>query len=192
MGNGETHQIQTIIHNPPFDGVEESSYVKELLTSELLYISELIHAHPQEQRLRRIFVRSLFAYIEGSAFRLKQDALKFGKFPAKEIPFLRERESRLNDRGEVSEADMRIPTLQNLYYSFCAFGKACGVDGTLDKSHHRWDSLKKALKIRHRIYPSKILNGPGHNRSRMAASYRRTRLVLRSAFRCPGKSYRAI
>ena len=60
--------------------------------------------------------------------------------------------------GEKSQRGRsHIKLLANLIYSFDAYGRAFGIDGALDISDNRWDSLKRALKIRHRITHPKNL-----------------------------------
>ena len=151
MNVKKTSRIRTLMPVPPFDKLPESDQVMALLKSELLFVEKRINAHPKEQRWRRIFVRSLFAFIEGCAYRLRQDAMGFKEFPTKELQVLKEKEYRLNEKGEISEGDMHIQTLANLRYSFNAYGRAFAINGALDISDNRWDSLERAQKIRDRI-----------------------------------------
>lgn len=151
MGDEETHIFQSIVPVPPFDKLLESDQVIQLLLRELSFIEKMISGHPREQRLRRIYIRSLFAFIEGTVYRLKQDAMAFKEFPHSELPILKEIIPRLNNKGKVEETEMHLRLMDNLRYAFCAIGEAFGIVYTLDSSDNGWSSIKKSLAIRHRI-----------------------------------------
>ena len=91
---------------PDFDALQESDKVMGFLKSELTFIEDQIKDQPKEQRWRRIFVRSLFAFIEGCAYRLKQDAMGFREFPAEDLQVLKEKEYHLNERGKIAEGEI--------------------------------------------------------------------------------------
>jgi len=148
---------QTMIPIPPFDIVFESNQMFALLHSELDFILEKMGKAFKEQRWRRIYIRSLFAFIESCAYRLKQDAMIFKKFPLKEVYILKEKRYHLNDKGEIVEENLHLKTLANLRFSFDVYARAWDINFKLDISDVRWEDLKKALKIRHRITHPKNL-----------------------------------
>lgn len=150
-------RIRSIVPVPPFDVWLESDQMFNVLNNELELISNEINRKKKEQRWRRIFIRSLFSFIENCAYRLKQDARTFKKFPEEELCILTEKRHSLDDKGKVVEEKLFLKTLPNLKYAFNAFATAMDIDFKLNTGDARWENLKKSLKIRHRITHPKNL-----------------------------------
>ena len=151
-------RIRTII--PEQEVIAESDAMLNVLHSEVNTILEKTREEPRNQRWRRVFVRSLFAYIEGSCFRMKQDALFFDdEFTPGEIILLEEKEYSLKNNGNVKERNAHLRSEDNLKFSFMMLAKALGRDFELNLQGNGWVRYQKALKIRDRItHPKKIQN----------------------------------
>jgi len=138
----------------------ESGSMFDVLYQELAYIEQRIKASPKDQRLRRIYIRSLFAMVESCIFRMKQDAMAIKKdFSPEEILLMKETRGTLDDSGRVKKANDHIRTLPNLKFAIKAYTKALGINFKLNFADHRWDAFKNALKIRHSLtHPKHFLD----------------------------------
>lgn len=102
--------------------------------------------------MRRALIRSIFSFIEGCCFRLKQDALVFcNEFSPGEISLLKEKTYILNARGIVEEKEAYLKAKHNLKFAFKAYAKAFNADFELKVNSEGWKSYLYALKIRNRI-----------------------------------------
>jgi len=106
---------------------------------------------------RRIFIRSLFAYIEGTCYRLKQDVKLFKKPSPKEDSFISEKTYALDEKGSIKERDFYLRPEGNLRFAFRIYAECFGSDFKLKTDGNGWDAYKRALVIRNRItHPKKI------------------------------------
>jgi len=156
MYNTRAKFIKTLV--PASDTLFESDSMLNVLKNENDFILEKISKQPKEQRWRRIFIRSLFAFIETLCFRLKQDALEFNKFSSAEESILNEKTYVLNNKGEVEAKVLFLKTPENLRFSFNAFAKAVEAKFVLKVDDVGWDSFKQSLKVRHKITHPKKFN----------------------------------
>lgn len=105
---------------------------------------------------RRIFIRSLFAYIEGTCYRLKQDVKLFKKYSPQEDSIISEKTYVLDEKGSVKERDLYLRPQENLRFAFRIYAGCFGSGFKLKTDGNGWNAYKNALKIRNRIiHPKK-------------------------------------
>jgi hypothetical protein len=110
---------------------------------------------------RRMYVRAVFAAIEGEIFLLKQAALLYDgifntPFTPAEKMFLLEETFDLNDKGEPIKFKAKISLKKNIRFAFRAFAHATGTDIKLKVDDAGWLSFQEAIKIRDRlVHPKK-------------------------------------
>jgi hypothetical protein len=105
---------------------------------------------------RRTLVRALFAYIEGSSYRLKQVAPPVAEYNSvalskAETALLTEESYDLNDKGEAIIKKAKLRTAENLLFSVKIVSKAAKSTYEIDKSTEGWSAFKETIKIRDRI-----------------------------------------
>lgn len=113
-----------------------------------------------DQFNRRMYVRSVFALIEGMVYRMKQICLsepaeRHYDFSAAEIALLREEAYELEDKGRVKIRPSKIRTPANVRFAFEAFSKYHGSDFTLE-DRIGWQFFLQALKLRDRLMHPKF------------------------------------
>jgi len=130
-------------------------------------------AHSAEQLLdendtqfaRRAYIRSVFAYIEGTVWILKQTCLKAKpisgnrRMSLAEYALLSEETYGLKSNGEpeVLTKFYRLP--DNVKFIFGLINKLFQAGIDLGVGKKKWDSFLKALEIRHRItHPKESLS----------------------------------
>ncbi len=107
------------------------------------------------QYIRRIYLRSLFTFIEGNSFRLRQMALAAHNnraqcFSNEEIMMLEEKDIDIKDNGDLNIKTKYIGFAENIRFSQNSYIKAIGGDQP-DYTANGWAQLKKALVLRNRI-----------------------------------------
>jgi len=106
---------------------------------------------------RRVYVRAVFAWIEGVCFLMRQYVLRerlrepISADAIPELAALMEDTYTVNDAGQVKISDLRTPTPNNLIFSILALSHARGFPLQIDKSGKNWQDYRRALKIRDRI-----------------------------------------
>jgi hypothetical protein len=106
---------------------------------------------------RRIFIRSLFAYIEGTCFRLKQDVRLFKECSPQEDSIISEKSYVLDEKGSIKKRDLYLRPIENIRFAFRIYAGCFGPGFKLKTDGNGWNSYKNALKIRNRItHPKKI------------------------------------
>jgi hypothetical protein len=107
---------------------------------------------------KRLIVRSIFAFIEGVIFQLKQLALmavaeKPGLLKPEEIAVAREEDYELDDSGKITMTKAKLRFRANFRFAFGLIIKANNVDPKYmpDFGSHEWEILCKAIAIRDRI-----------------------------------------
>lgn len=106
---------------------------------------------------RRIFIRSLFAYIEGTCFRLKQDVKLFKKCSPQEDSVISEKSYALDEKGSIKERDLYLRPKENIRFAFRIYAGCFGSGFKLKTDGNGWKAYERALKIRNRItHPKKI------------------------------------
>ncbi|WP_299180322.1 hypothetical protein [uncultured Neptuniibacter sp.] len=108
------------------------------------------------ERLRRVYVRSVFSFIEGITFQLKQIALERAvanrvTFSAAELALLNEEKYKLKDSGEADLTFEMLELQSNIKFAAKSFIKALDSTYTATYSDSGWGSLKSAKGIRNRL-----------------------------------------
>jgi len=124
------------------------------LSKDLDQASKLLQEN-DSQFTRRIYLRSLFAFIEGNSFHLRQMALAAHNhrtqcFSNEEIVMLEEKDIGIKDNGVLKVRKKHIDFATNIRFSQNSYIKAIGGDQP-DYTSNGWAQLKKALKLRNRI-----------------------------------------
>jgi hypothetical protein len=103
---------------------------------------------------RRVYVRTLFATIEGIVFAIKQELLEGLAQIAcshEEVAILREETYSLNSKGGVVSQKKLIPIDDNLLFVANKILAQRLSPQRIDTSGSEWFDFKKAIAIRHRI-----------------------------------------
>ena len=104
--------------------------------------------------IKRTYIRSHFAMIEGVAHQLKRLALEADKNANRlnlaEKEFLAERSADVLENGKVKIKSAKIRTLPNLLFAINSVIKTLDLNFELNKGVG-WEALLKAIKIRDRI-----------------------------------------
>jgi len=122
-------------------------------------------AHSAEQFLdendtqftRRAYIRSIFAYIEGTVWILKQTCLKAKpisgnkRISLAEHALLSEETYELKSNGEPKTQTKFLRLPDNLKFTFGLINKLFKTSIDLGVGKKEWDNFLKALEIRHRI-----------------------------------------
>lgn len=108
-----------------------------------------------KQYLRRSYVRSLFAMIEGTIHCVKE--LEFGELYTRKkacIPTLvalKEEMFDIDEKGKIKKNTKFVMSANNLRFMVNTFERLYGKDLDLGIGTLRWTSFKRAIKIRNRI-----------------------------------------
>lgn len=126
--------------------------------------------HDSRQQWRRLYVRSVFASIEGFAFFLKQhtlnrrmidcyDSFKTGKpdLPLRDLALLFEESYTLKDNGEPQTTNAKLRTLPNLLFALSSFAQSVGSKWQMRKDTG-FEALTTAIRIRDRLTHPKTLD----------------------------------
>jgi hypothetical protein len=105
---------------------------------------------------RRHYVRSVFAFVEGFVFQMKQVAVAahkdgFVQFTSGDLALLVEVSYDLDDRGEVRRRPANLPFANNARFGLTAFGRALAPGYSISFSDSGWETLRRAAKVRNRI-----------------------------------------
>lgn len=135
--------------------------LQEKLKADKNQIKKLLVDSPQDQFLRRTFIRTIFAEIEANCFFLKRILLlcnesELIKLTSGELSVLLDKKYSLKDNGKIQESNNILRTLPNIKFTITTFDKkflpkqnAVSID---------WGCLEKSVKIRNRIVHPKLLN----------------------------------
>jgi hypothetical protein len=112
------------------------------------------------QNARRAYIRSLFAFIEGSIWILKQIIVnvvaKTEEVPPAELALLSDISFELKSNGEVKESTKYLRLPDNIKFTFKTLDKYY-KNGNLDINEKDWSNFQVCLKVRNRItHPKKI------------------------------------
>ena len=141
----------------------EEDYLEEL-KKRFIFFGHLSEDLDQAKRLleendsqftRRMYLRSLFAFIEGNSFRIRQMALAAHNqraqcFSNEEIVMLEEKDLGIKDNGDLKIRTKYIDFATNIRFSQNSYIKAFGGDQP-DYTDNGWAQLKQALELRNRI-----------------------------------------
>lgn len=107
--------------------------------------------------IRRMYIRAVFAAIEGTCYTLRTDIINDIETKKHKIPFadeamLREETYSLNKQSLEGEVNTRyIPLDTILLFTFKHLTTFAKVSYDIDKSTNGWRSFKQALRTRNRI-----------------------------------------
>ena len=127
------------------------------LVDDVLVATDIWKANPSHSTPRRIYVRSVFACIEGVVQVMKSasvtinDAHELACLSAEELCVLREQESFVADNGALRSKKMRISLLPNLLFTVHIFERVKGVPHVDYTSDPRMPTLREAIQIRDRL-----------------------------------------
>ena len=133
---------------------DELELLFNTLLDDVVYAAELLVKN-DNQTNRRIYIRAIYALLEGEIYERKQMALAIidslqHDILRDEIPLLTEIDMSIDDDGTPRARERHLPLAQNILYSLKIIARAFSIDPRIDKSNG-WDALLKAIKIRHRI-----------------------------------------
>ncbi len=116
-----------------------------------------------KQFWRRVYIRSLFAFIEGVVYNMKQVALEAledckANLTNGEEAILQEKNYNLDDTGAIKPIDTRLSIRRNIKFAFTILAKSSGQYYSLDIGDARWDAFLKTLKARDRLMHPKQEN----------------------------------
>jgi hypothetical protein len=105
---------------------------------------------------RRMYIRSLFAFIEGNSFRLRRMALdahhhRKNCFSGEEIQILEEKETIIKENGDRVIKTKYLRFLDSIRFSQDCYMKAIGGKKQPDYGNKGWEKLIEAVSIRNRI-----------------------------------------
>lgn len=108
-----------------------------------------------DQVRRRMFVRSVFAYVEGMAYAQKWIGygLNEDAFDTDERLLIAEANYRLRDGGKVEKGNDRTATAEAVRFSFAVLYKGLGKDWDKEpfRNHEGWKDLDEAIVLRNRL-----------------------------------------
>lgn len=144
--------------------VKEFMMVVLNLTGDVL-LCVTLHEQVEEnkkQPLRRAVVRSVFAMIEGSIYRMKQIALEANSpekqlFSQGEVDMLAEVTYRLAENGVVKKVPAKISLDGNILFAFKAIERVTKTGYTLEQGAD-WELLKRSIRLRDRLTHPKTLD----------------------------------
>jgi hypothetical protein len=123
---------------------------------------EQMLSQADSQFWRRMYIRSIFAYIEASVFILKQDALYDGgkhgiQFSDAERLLLQDQSAEINDIGGVKIQKAKISFLKNLRFAFKTYARTAGDVTALKVDSIGWAAIRESLKVRDRLmHPKQV------------------------------------
>jgi hypothetical protein len=102
---------------------------------------------------RRLFVRSVFSFIEAAVFRIKTGALFWdtSKLLPYEIALINEEDYELDDRGRIKTRRAHLRFSGNFRFAFAVAAKAAGVTCQLEVGGDGWRALRDSVKVRDRL-----------------------------------------
>lgn len=113
-----------------------------------------------QQYSRRVYVRTLFAMIEGVIYAMKLALFgigrEYGKLKVADLVVLKESAFDLNPKGEIQDKPKRFRTADNLRFTVSTVERVLKSSIDLGVDTQDWENFKKAIKIRNHItHPKK-------------------------------------
>jgi len=132
----------------------------------LVLYDDVMHASDWDENVStqyecRIYIRTLFTYIETASFQFRsfaKDNISAGNFKNDEIALLREEEYVLNRNGHVASKKKPQATLPSLLFSVRCYARIYETDFEVDTSHHSWGKMTELIRIRNRLVHPKSTN----------------------------------
>lgn len=111
----------------------------------------------------RLYVRTVFAALEGIIQVMKSGALLFDEvneprvLSPEDVALLKEADSQIGSKGQVEIKKKKISLLPNFEYALHTYARVRRMHVVLDKGGTGWDALRKAISVRDRLtHPRKI------------------------------------
>jgi len=120
-------------------------------------VAEEYLEHHDSQFSRRAYIRSIFAYIEGTVWNLKQVCLNakpakgIRKMTPSEYTLLTEKTYELKNNGEPKAQSKFLRLPENIRFTFNLLNKLFKGNVSLGVGTENWDQFLQALDMRHRI-----------------------------------------
>jgi hypothetical protein len=132
-----------------------------------------------DHKQRRGFVRAVFAYIEGMAYRLKQFVLVTHKsaLDQGEQMICAESAFELDSQGNVERRSARLRFSPNLRFALTICPKAVGSHYRTDFGDGGWDATRNAAKTRDRLVHPKRVADLSVSDAEMAEAYKAAKWV---------------
>lgn len=144
---------------------EEFNPLRMRLSEDVSYFKVRLADEADKNIIRRSYVRSVFAFIEGYLYAFKQISLRISeesvgiKLNPEEIVALKEIEVSVDGDGKIKERPKYIPAKNSLVFSISSIAKQHEANFTLDKGGQGWESYQSAIKIRDRLmHPKKHMD----------------------------------
>lgn len=120
-----------------------------------------LNARSSGQPERRVFVRSLLAFVEGMTHAIRRYALAAHEawpplFTEAELAMLREVAYALKDNGEAFEQTKYVPFGPSVRLAIRAFSRSRGYQGQPDYQGQGWQSLRDAALVRNRLMHPRV------------------------------------
>lgn len=119
---------------------------------------KILSENRSSQFLRRVYIRSVFAYIEGSIWILKQVCLKAKsmdgakrKISISEYTILTEETYTLKGNGDIKTVSTSINLLDNIKFTYKTINRLFKGEINIGVGTIAWDNLIKAKSMRNRI-----------------------------------------
>jgi len=130
----------------------------EPLLNDAFEAEKFLGENKESQFFRRLYIRSVFAYIEGSVWILKQVCLNAKsangekrKISLSEYSILTEESYELKNNGNIKTVSKNLNLLDNIKFTFKTVNKLFNGKIELGVGTKSWDNLIDAKKVRNRI-----------------------------------------
>lgn len=139
----------------------EMTAIYETLSNDLRICIEELKKDNDSQFWRRTLIRTVFAFIEGLIYGMKQITLEMSdvfelNFSQSQLALLSEQSYDLNEKGLAKAKPKFLELTSNVRFTFDAFSQAFKIDFSLKVDDSDWLSFRQALKTRHRLtHPKK-------------------------------------
>jgi putative transposon-encoded protein len=126
------------------------------LTDDVIGVAEIWQQRGDELS-HRLYVRTVFAFVEGIIQVMKSSALVYDEIndphllTPEEITLLREEEVQIGNSGQVEIKKKKIPLLPNFEFAVITYAKVKRREVALDKSGEGWQRFQSAVKIRNKL-----------------------------------------
>lgn len=136
---------------------EEFNPLRMRLSEDVSYFKARLNECTDKDVIRRSYVRSVFAFIEGYTYGFKQISLRISKEPIgiklspEEIVVLKEIEISIDEKGHIKERPKYMPAKNSLVFSLSSIAKQHEANFELDKGGQGWEAYKASLTIRDRL-----------------------------------------
>jgi len=132
------------------DSTREFRNLFASLIADVEDLSRLAHGSSQASRS---YVRAVFALIEGITYAMKQLAASSSSasFDTAESALLNEESYALDPSGKPRTRNAYLQLLPNIRFAFAAMAKCDEADFVVDVSGVGWQSLQRAMQVRHRL-----------------------------------------